>query len=82
MIYSNWFFVCFSIFMTLLSTALLTQLHFQRRVAVVGFAVVLVSLAYHSVFPLSRPLEWITEFGFLLYVALVAFTTQRAVSWR
>jgi hypothetical membrane protein len=82
MIYSNWFFVCFSIFVTLLSTALFTQLHFKRSVAVLGFAVVLVSLAYHSVFPLSRPLEWITEFGFLLYVALVAFTTQRAVSWR
>lgn len=76
LIYSNWFFFCFSVFTVLLSTALLTQRHFRKSVAILGFAVVLVSLGFHSVFPLSRPLEWITESSFLVYVALVAWNTQ------
>jgi hypothetical membrane protein len=80
LIYSNWFFVCFSLFMALLSAALITDPHFKKSVGILGFAVVLVSFAFHSLFPLSRPLEWMTEFGFLVYVALVALSTQRALT--
>jgi hypothetical protein len=82
LIYSNWFFFCFWVFTALLSTVLFTHSRFKKIVAILGFAVALDSFALHLLFPLSQPLEWITEFGFLVYVALVALNTQRAVSWR
>jgi hypothetical protein len=51
-----------------------------RRTAVVGFGVLLVGLAFHVLFPRNRPMEWATELGFLGYVALVAWSTQRAAA--
>jgi hypothetical membrane protein len=73
--YSNSFFSCFPVFILLLSSALTLHPHSSKSVGVLGFLVVLVGFAFHSLFPVSRPLEWVTESGFLLFVGLVAWNT-------
>jgi uncharacterized protein DUF998 len=78
MYYSNRFFISFPVFITLLSSALYAHPHFKKGVAAVGFAVVATGLTFHGLFPVNRPMEWITELGFMAYVALVAWTTQKA----
>lgn len=80
--YSNRFFISFPVFIALLSTALFHHPCFKKSVGVFGFGVVLAGLAFHGLLPESRPLEWITEFGFAVYVALVAWNTQNAASAR
>jgi hypothetical membrane protein len=76
MIYSNGFFSSFPLFVVLLSCALTTHPQTHRTVAIVGFGVVLVGIAFHVVFPVSRPLEWVTEAGFLSFVGLVAWSSR------
>jgi len=48
----------------------------RKRVGALGFAVVLLGLAFHIGFPRSRPLEWATELGFLVYVGLLAYSSR------
>jgi hypothetical membrane protein len=76
MIYSNGFFSSFPLFVILLSCALTTHPQIHPTVAIVGFGVVLVGIAFHLVYPVSRPLEWVTEAGFLSFVGLVAWSTR------
>ena len=80
MLYSNWFFASFPLFIVLLSGGLLNHPRFGKSLGLLGFAVVLPGLAFHLAFPRSRPLEWATELGFLLYVGWLAISTQ--VSYR
>jgi hypothetical membrane protein len=76
MVYSNWFFASFPLFIVLLSRGILRHPRMQKSVAVLGFAVVLLGLVFHVAFPRSRPLEWVTELGFLTYVGLLAFNSR------
>jgi hypothetical membrane protein len=76
MIYSNGFFASFPLFVILLSSALTRHPHIPSAVSLVGFGVVLVGIAFHLVYPVSRPLEWVTEAGFLSFVGLVAWSTR------
>lgn len=75
MIYSNWFFACFPLFILLFSTGLITQRN-RKRIGLVGLGVVVIGLWFHLVFPGSRPMEWGTELAFLMYVGMVAWNTQ------
>jgi hypothetical membrane protein len=79
LLYSNSFFSSFPVFILLLSTVLIGHPRSARSIGIAGFLVVLIGLAFHTLFPRSRPLEWITEFGFLAYVGLVAWGTRVAV---
>ena len=79
MYYSNRFFISFPVFITLLSSALYAQPYSKKGLAAVGFAVVAIGLAFHGLFPVNRPMEWITELSFMVYVALVAWTTQKSL---
>jgi hypothetical membrane protein len=74
MVYSNWFFASFPVFIVLLSSGIISH-PLRKRVGALGFAVVLVGLAFHIGFPRSRPLEWATELGFLVYVGLLAYSS-------
>jgi uncharacterized protein DUF998 len=76
MVYSNGFFSLFPLFVILLSSALITHPQIPRTVGMVGFGVVLVGIAFHLVYPVSRPLEWFTEAGFLSFVGLVAWSAR------
>jgi hypothetical membrane protein len=76
MVYSNWFFASFPLFIVLLSSGIIRHPRIQKSVAGLGFAVVLLGLAFHVIFPRSRPLEWVTELGFLFYVGLLAFNSR------
>ena len=76
MIYSNWFFASFPLFIVLLSGGLINHPRSGKSLGVLGFAVVLLGLAFHVAFPRSRPLEWATELGFLLYVGCLAMSTR------
>jgi hypothetical membrane protein len=78
--YSNSFFSSFPVFMVLHSTALTGHPRSGRSLGILGFVVVVVGLGFHWLFPVSRPLEWVTEAGFLLFVGLVAWNTQRVVA--
>ena len=75
MIYSNWFFACFPLFIALFSTGLITHRNGSERIWLVGLGVVVIGLWFHLVFPGSRPMEWGTELAFLMYVGLVAWNT-------
>jgi hypothetical membrane protein len=77
MVYSNWFFASFPLFIVLLSSGIIKHPRIQKNVAESGFAVVLLGLVFHVVFPRSRPLEWVTELGFLNYVGLLAANSRR-----
>jgi hypothetical membrane protein len=76
MVYSNWFFASFPLFIVLLSSGIIRHPRTHKSVAALGFAVVLLGLAFHMVFPRSRPLEWVTELGFLMYVGLLAANSR------
>jgi hypothetical membrane protein len=76
MIYSNWFFASFPLFIVLLSSGIIGHPRVSKRVGALGFAVVLLGLGFHLLLPGSRPLEWATELGFLLFVGVLASSTQ------
>jgi hypothetical membrane protein len=75
MLYSNWFFASFPLFIGLFSTGLINHRNGSKRIGLAGLGVVVVGLWFHLVFPGSRPLEWVTELAFLIYVGMVAWNT-------
>ena len=76
MISSNWFFACFPLFIVLFSTGVITHPRSRKDIGMLGLGVVVLGLVFHLIFPKSRPLEWVTELGFLLYVGVVAWSTR------
>ena len=82
MISSNWFFACFPLFIVLFSTGVITHPRSRKDIGMLGLAVVLLGLLFHLIFPKSRPLEWVTELGFLVYVGVVAWSTRHPFSSR
>ena len=76
MVSSNWFFACFPLFIVLFSTGLIAHPDGRRKIPLLGFGVVLVGLLFHLIYPRSRPLEWVTELAFLLYVGVVAWSSR------
>jgi hypothetical membrane protein len=76
MIYSNWFFACFPLFILLFSTGVITQRNRSNAIGLIGLGVVVIGLWFSLVFPGSRPLEWGSELAFLVYVGIVAWNTR------